>query len=134
MKTGLKPGCRFIRELLFKKGFDGRSLGYSRTLLLNGFLIATIPIGYQDGYTRRLSNRAQVIVNGVIVPVVGRISMDWTIIDVTDVPDVKLEDEVILIGEQNQKKISAEDLARKTGTISYEITCGIDRRVQRCYV
>jgi len=97
-------------------------------------LIATVPIGYQDGYTRRLSNCGQVIVNGVLVPVVGRISMDWTIIDVTDVPNIKLDDRVILIGEQNQLKVSAEDLAGKTGTISYEITCGIDRRVRRIYV
>ncbi len=97
-------------------------------------MIATVPIGYQDGYTRRLSNCGQVIVYGVFVPVVGRISMDWTIVDVTDVPDVRLDDKVILIGEQNQLKVSAEDLAKKTGTISYEITCGIDRRVSRIYV
>jgi alanine racemase len=60
--------------------------------------------------------------------------MDWTIIDVTDVPGAKLGDEVILIGEQNGLKIDAEELARLTDTISYEITCGIDRRVERRYV
>jgi len=113
----------------------GESLGYSRTFVTErNSLIATIPIGYQDGYTRKLSNCGQVIVKGVFVPVVGRISMDWTIIDVTDVPGVQLDDKVILIGEQSGTKVSAEDLAAKTGTISYEITCGIDRRVRRIYV
>ncbi len=80
------------------------------------------------------SNRGQVIINGVFAPVVGRISMDWIILDVTDVQNVKAEDEVILIGEQNNLKITAEDLAKLDDTISYEITCGINRRVPRKYV
>ena len=65
---------------------------------------------------------------------VGRISMDWTILDVTGIPHVKLDDEVIIIGEQNGLKITAEEIAQKTDTISYEITCGINRRVVRKYV
>jgi len=135
-KPELKPVLSlYTRITNLKKIPKGESLGYSRTFVTEkNSLIATVPIGYQDGYTRRLSNCGQVIVNGVLVPVVGRISMDWTIIDVTDVPNIKLDDRVILIGEQNQLKVSAEDLAGKTGTISYEITCGIDRRVRRIYV
>jgi len=135
-KPELKPVLSlYTRITNLKKIPKGESLGYSRTFVTEkNSLIATVPIGYQDGYTRRLSNCGQVIVNGVLVPVVGRISMDWTIIDVTDVPNIKLDDRVILIGEQNQFRVSAEDLAGKTGTISYEITCGIDRRVRRIYV
>jgi len=135
-KPELKPVMAlYTRISSLKKVPKGESLGYGRTFFTDrNSLIATIPIGYQDGYTRRLSNCGQVIVNGALAPVVGRISMDWTIIDVTDVPNVKLEDRVILIGEQNGQKIFAEDLARKTGTISYEITCGINRRVRRIYV
>jgi len=135
-KPELKPVLSlYTRITNLKKIPKGESLGYSRTFVTEkNSLIATVPIGYQDGYTRRLSNCGQVIVNSVLVPVVGRISMDWTIIDVTDVPNIKLDDRVILIGEQNQLKVSAEDLAGKTGTISYEITCGIDRRVRRIYV
>jgi len=135
-KPELKPVMSlYTRINNLKKVPKGESLGYGRTFVTRrNSLIATIPIGYQDGFTRRLSNCGQVIVNGVLAPVVGRISMDWTIIDVTDVPNVKPDDRVILIGEQNGQKIFAEDLARKTETISYEITCGIDRRVRRIYV
>ena len=135
-KPELKPVMSLYSRITNLKTVPkGESLGYSRTFVTErNSLIATIPIGYQDGYTRKLSNCGQVIVKGVFVPVVGRISMDWTIIDVTDVPGVQLDDKVILIGEQSGTKVSAEDLAAKTGTISYEITCGIDRRVRRIYV
>jgi alanine racemase len=110
----------------------GESLGYGRTFSTKrDSLIATIPIGYHDGYRRSLSNTSRVIVNGVFAPVVGRISMDWTIIDVTDVPDVKVEDEVILIGSSGGLSVTAEELAAEIGTISYEITCGLNRRVRR---
>jgi alanine racemase len=119
----------------FKHVRKGESLGYSRAFTTRrDSVIATVPVGYHDGYTRRLSNLGRVIINGTYAPVVGKISMDWTIIDVTDVPGAKLGDEVILIGEQNGLKIDAEELARLTDTISYEITCGIDRRVERRYV
>ncbi len=118
-----------------KKVPKGETLGYSRTFTTEkDSLIATIPIGYQDGFSRRLSNKGRVLINGDFAPIVGRISMDWTILDVTDIPNVNINDEVILIGEQNDKKITAEELARLTETISYEITCGIDRRVTRIYV
>ncbi len=113
----------------------GETLGYSRTFETEReSLIATIPIGYQDGYARGLSNRSKVLINGKFANVVGRISMDWTILDVTDIKNVKLGDEVILMGEQDRLKISAAELAGYTDTISYEITCGINRRVLRKYV
>ncbi|CAN5298171.1 alanine racemase [soil metagenome] len=135
-----KPELRAVMSLYtkishIKKVPKGESLGYSRTFITErDSLIATIPIGYHDGYSRSFSNRGQVIINGVFAPVVGRISMDWTILDVTDVQNVKVNDEVILIGEQNNLKITAEDLAKSDDTISYEITCGINRRVPRKYV
>jgi alanine racemase len=114
---------------------EGETLGYGRTFRTEKeSLIATIPIGYQDGYSRVLSNTGRVIVGGAVVPVVGRISMDWTLIDVSDVPNAGVGDEVILIGERDGLSIPAEELARKTDTISYEITCGINRRVVRRYV
>lgn len=112
----------------------GETLGYSRTFRVDqDSLIATIPIGYQDGYPRGLSNSGRVLVNGKFARVVGRISMDWTLIDVTDIEKVKIGDEVVLIGEQNALKIEAEELAQQTGTISYEITCGIHKRVPRVF-
>lgn len=97
-------------------------------------LIATIPIGYQDGFARSLSNCGRVIINNCFAPVVGRVSMDWTIVDVTSVPNVKVDDEVIIIGSNNGLSITAEELARKTGTISYEITCRINYRIPKKYV
>ncbi|HKP69663.1 MAG TPA: alanine racemase [Pyrinomonadaceae bacterium] len=113
----------------------GDSVGYGRTFVAaRDSLIATIPIGYQDGYSRPLSNVGRAIVRGCYAPVAGRISMDWTTLDVTDVTDATIGDEVILIGEQGGLQVLAEDLAKPTGTISYEITCGINRRVPRRYL
>jgi len=113
----------------------GDTLGYGRTFTARkDSIIATIPIGYQDGYSRGLSNSGRVIINNKFAPVVGRVSMDWTIIDVSEIESVKLNDEVILIGKSDDKVIKTEELAEKTATISYEITCGINRRVPRIYV
>lgn len=115
--------------------YEGDTLGYGRTFTAKkDSVIATIPIGYQDGYSRGLSNCGRVIINDQFAPVVGRVSMDWTIVDVTEIENVKINDEVILIGQTNDKVIKTEELAEKTATISYEITCGINRRVPRIYV
>ncbi len=109
----------------------GETIGYGCTFEASRrSLIATLPIGYHDGYMRGLSNRAHVIVRGRFAPVVGRVSMDLTLIDVTDVPGVEIDDQVTLLG----LKIPAEDLARIVGTLSYEVTCGISERVPRLYV
>lgn len=135
-KPQLKPVMSIYTQISqIKKVPKGESIGYSRTFVTRrDSLIATIPIGYQDGFPRSLSNCGQVLIHDCFAPVVGRVSMDWTIIDITDVPDVKVDDQVIVIGISKTLNISAEDLAKKTGTISYEITCGIDRRVTRKYV
>ncbi|MGI8669355.1 MAG: alanine racemase [Aridibacter sp.] len=135
-KPILKPILSLHTKIAYlKKVPANESIGYGRTFMTKReSLIATIPIGYQDGFHRKLSNCGQVIINDTFAPIVGRISMDWTMLDVTDVPNVKVDDEVILIGRQNEKKISAADIAKKLDTISYEITCGISRRVPRKYV
>ena len=116
----------------------GETIGYGCTFEASRrSLIATLPVGYHDGYMRGLSNRAHVIVRGVYAPVVGRISMDLTLIDVTNVPDIKLDEQVTLLGwnrQQPELKIPAEDLARIAGTLSYEVTCGVSERVPRVYV
>jgi alanine racemase len=136
IKPNLKPVMSLHTRIAHLKNVpNGETLGYSRTFLTErDSVIATVPIGYRDGYRRSLSNRGRVIVKDSFAPVVGRISMDWTIIDVTEIRDVKINDEVILIGEQNERKITAEELAEKIDTISYEITCGINWRVLRKYV
>ncbi|MGI8466891.1 MAG: alanine racemase [Pyrinomonadaceae bacterium] len=123
------------RISLLKRVPKGETVGYSRTFKTErDSIIATVPIGYQDGYPRALSNNGRVIVGGVCAKVAGRISMDWTLIDVTDVPNVKINDEVILIGEQNNLRVTAEEIAAQSGTISYEVTCGINRRVERKFL
>jgi len=136
LKPDLKPVMSLHTRIAHLKNVPkGETIGYSRTFLTErDSIIATIPIGYEDGYRRSLSNCGRVIIGGFYAPVVGRISMDWTILDVTEISGVKINDPVILIGEQNELKIAAEELAEKTGTISYEITCGINRRVTRKYV
>ena len=108
-KPELKPVMSvFSRIGHLKRVPKGETLGYGRTFLTSrDSLIATVPIGYEDGLPRVLSNNGRVIVNGRFAPMVGRISMDWTIIDVTDIPNVKLEDEVVIIGEQNTLKVLA---------------------------
>jgi alanine racemase len=113
---------------------QGETVGYGCTFEASRkSLIATLPVGYDDGYMRALSNRAHVVVRGVFAPVVGRISMDLTLIDVTDVPGVSLEDEVTLFGDAGVHQIHVEDLAKIVGTLSYEITCRVGERVPRVY-
>lgn len=110
-------------------------LGYGGTFVTKReSRIATLPIGYEDGLRRALSNRGQVLVRGQLVPIVGRVSMDLTLVDVTDIPEAAVGDDVMIIGKQAASQITAEDLAAHIGTISYEVTCGISDRVPRIYV
>ncbi len=96
-------------------------------------VIATIPVGYADGYARLLSNKSSVLINGKSAPQVGRVCMDLTMIDVTGISDVSVGDEVVLVGKQGRKEIQAKDLSEKTNTIPYEILCGIGNRTTRIY-
>jgi alanine racemase len=95
--------------------------------------IAILPIGYADGFSRRLSNRGQVLVHGRRAGIVGLVCMDMVMIDVTDVPGVIVGDEVVLIGRQGQEEITATEMANWTGTIPYEVLCSIGPRVPRLY-
>ena len=124
----------FSKIMLLKRVPPGETLGYGATFQTQrDSLIATIPLGYDDGYSRALSNKGRVIVRGQFAPVVGRVSMDLTLIDVTDVGGVSQDDRVTLLGSDGERSISAEDLGELAGTISYEITCGISNRVPRVY-
>jgi alanine racemase len=122
------------RIMLLKKVPAGEKLGYGTTFVTKrDSLIATLPIGYDDGYVRALSNRGQVIVREQFAPVAGRVSMDLTLIDVTEITGVALDDQVVLLGADGNKRITAEEIGATAGTISYEITCGISNRVPRIY-
>lgn len=96
-------------------------------------MIATLPVGYADGYTRMLSNRGEVLVRGRRAPVAGRVSMDLVSVDVTGIPGVVVGDEVILLGRQQGERIAAEEIAEKIGTIPYEVFCSVSSRVPRIY-
>lgn len=134
-KPDLKRVMSFHTKIsLLKQVPANEPIGYGLTFKTKrASLIASLPVGYNDGYPRVLSNRAKVIVKNHYAPVVGRISMDWTLVDLTDVPGVQLGDEVLLIGEKDGMEVSVEELARLCDTISYEITCGIGKRVYRIY-
>jgi len=116
----------------------GETIGYGCTFEASRrSLIATVPIGYHDGYMRGLSNRAHVIVRHSFAPVVGRVSMDLTLVDVTVVEGVEVDDRVTLLGMDepgSELNVTAEDLARISGTLSYEVTCGVSSRVPRNYI
>lgn len=135
-KPDLKPVLSLYTKIAHLKNVSkGETLGYGRTFTTKkDSVIATIPIGYQDGFIRALSNRGRVIINKTYAPIVGRISMDWTLVDVTEIENVKIDDMVTLIGKEDNLEITAEQIAKINNTISYEITCGINRRVTRKYV
>ncbi len=135
-KIELKPAMTFKTSILrLKKMPTGSTLGYGGTFSTQReSLIAILPVGYADGYPRLLSNQGSVLVKGQRAPVVGRISMDLTLVDVTDVPAVRAGEEVVLIGSQGSENITAEEVADWAQTISYEIFCGISNRVPRVYL
>jgi alanine racemase len=135
--VGLKPVMSVrSRITLLKWVPQGETIGYGCTYEASRkTLVATLPIGYNDGYVRGLSNRGRVVVRGTYASVIGRVSMDLTMIDVTNVPGVELGDVVTLLGhDDGALSVPAEDVAKTVGTLSYEITCGISDRVPRIYV
>jgi alanine racemase len=135
-RADLHPVLSLVTRIAFLKTVPrGVPISYGRTFTTKReSRIATIPVGYADGYPRALSNRGEALVRGVRVPVAGRVCMDATMLDVTDVPGAAEGDEVVLIGEGGGERITAEDIAAKAGTIPYEILCGISARVPRVYV
>lgn len=135
-KINLKPALTLKTKVVhIKKMKKDMYISYGRTFkTVKESVIATLPIGYADGYTRLLTGKAQVIINGKLAPVVGRICMDQCMVDVTEVGSVNVGDEVILIGEQQGVKFNADNIASLLGTINYEVICMIKTRVPRVYV
>jgi alanine racemase len=122
------------RVLTVKEVAAGEAVGYMGTFVTKArSRIAVLPVGYADGYPRLLSNRARVIVGGEYAPVVGRVSMDLTIVDVSHIHGVAVGDEVILIGASGGKGVDAVELARLCESVPYEILCGLSQRVPRVY-
>jgi alanine racemase len=133
---GFKPVMSLKAKIIHLKTINkGQSVGYGRSFIACGpTKVATIPLGYADGLRRSLSNTWNVIVGGVKAKIIGKICMDQTMIDVTGVENVQLGDEVIVMGGSQNEEISAGEMADALNTISYELLCGIAKRVPRVYL
>lgn len=132
----LKPVMSVKANIIhLKKVPAGTTISYGRKwTATRDSLIATIPLGYADGFPRPYSAKGKVIVNGVMAPLAGNICMDQCMIDVTNVPYVRLGDEVTIIGKDGIHEILADDIASATGTINYEIVCAFGQRLPKVYV
>ncbi|KIE41284.1 alanine racemase [Geobacter anodireducens] len=136
-KMALKPIMRLRSSIALLKWVEpGTSISYARRFTApDRRLVASIPVGYADGYSRSLTNRAEVVVRGRRAPVVGTVCMDWIMADVTHISGVTVGDEVTLLGcDREGNCVRAEELAEWAGTIPYEIFCGISKRVPRIYL
>ncbi len=123
------------RIISMKEIGAGRPLGYGGSFVTKRTSrIAALPVGYADGYNRGLSNRGRVIVRGSYAPIVGLVSMDLTLVDVTDISGAEVGDEVLLIGSSSSCHVTAPEIAQTCGTIPYEILCAISKRVPRKFI
>ena len=131
----LKPALTLKTRIVFlKKVPAGRTISYGRTYTTKReTTIATLPVGYADGYSRFLSNNAEVLIEGRRAPVVGRICMDQTMVDVGDIPHPEIGQEVVLIGPsgQGEDRLSVEEIAKRMGTIPHEVISRLGKRVHR---
>jgi len=136
-RLSLRPVMRLKSRIAMLKWVEpGTTISYGRRFTASRrSLIASVPVGYADGYPRALTNKGEALVRGERVPVVGTVCMDWIMLDVTGLDGVMVDDEVLLMGEDQQgNSIRAEELAKWAGTIPYEILCGISKRVPRVYL
>jgi alanine racemase len=109
-------------------------IGYGRTVITQREMpVALIPVGYGDGYHRLMSNRGAALINGIRVPIVGRVSMDQIIVDVSEAGAVQVDDEVVLLGAHGGERITADDIACWAETINYEVTTSLLARLPRVY-
>lgn len=127
----LKSHVAFVKTV--QKGF---TVSYGSTYVTDKetTVLATVPVGYGDGYPRALSNKGRVLIHGQYAPIVGRVCMDQMMVDVTDIPNVKQGDTVTLIGKDGNNRISVEEVADNAYSFNYEFCCGINKRVPRVYI
>lgn len=135
LSEGYEPVLSFKSRIVFAKDVAaGASISYNRSFIAPcAMKVATIPVGYGDGYLRSLSNKAEVLIKGIRCRILGNITMDMSMVDISAVPDARVGDEVVLIGRQGGQEIRAKELADKAGTIDYELTTLLMPRVPRFY-
>ncbi len=131
----VKPVVEWIAKVVYVKTLPaGRKISYGGTYTTTrDTRIATLPVGYADGYRRCLSDGGYVLLHGKKAPIIGRVCMDQLMVDVTDIPQVQIGDHAVLIGRSGAEAITVDDMAKWVGTINYEIICGISRRIPRVY-
>jgi len=131
----VRPAMRWVAKISHVKTLpEGREISYGGTFVTEKkTVVATVPVGYADGYPRCLSNIGQVLVGGNRAPIIGRICMDQFMIDVTDIPGVSLGCEVTLVGRDGDEYLSMEEVSEKAYSFNYELPCRISRRVPRIY-
>ena len=131
----LRPALRWESRVTHLKTLEpGREIGYGGTYTTTRpTRVATIPVGYADGYRRNLSGRFHVLIRGKKAPILGRICMDQMMVDVTHIPDVRPDDRVVLVGRDGDETITVEEIAARGDSFNYEFVCGISRRVPRVY-
>ena len=136
LNFNIKPVLTWKTRIIHLKEVDENEyIGYGKNYkTTRKTVVATLPVGYADGYSRGLSNKGKVIINGKLAPIIGNVCMDQFMVDVTDIPDVKLDNEVILLGSDGDVKFDADDMAEMLNTISYEVLCLIGRRAPRVYI
>jgi alanine racemase len=132
----LEPVMSFKSRLVQVRDLPaGASISYGRTFVTRrATRLGVVPVGYGHGYSWLLSNRGHMLVNGSLAPIVGRVTMDLTMLDLTDLPPAQVGDEVVLFGEQNGTSLSLEEVARGSETLPYEVMCTIGKRVTRIYL
>ena len=131
----VKPVMEWIAKVVYVKTLPaGRQISYGGCYTTTReTVVATLPVGYADGYRRSLTDKGHVLLHGKKAPIIGRICMDQMMVDVTDIPGVKIGDHAVLIGRSGDEEITVDYLAALTGTLNYEIICGISRRTPRVY-
>ena len=134
--VNLKPALSLISHVTFVKEVEaGTPISYGGTFIAEKKMrVATVPVGYGDGYARGLSNQADVLIHGQRARILGRVCMDQFMVDVTDIPDVKFMDRVVLIGYDKDEHISVEELSGICGRFNYEFVCCLGRRIPRVYM
>ena len=131
----LKPVLSLVSHVIFVKTVEpGTSISYGGTFVApKQMRVATIPVGYGDGYPRSLSNKGSVLIHGKRARILGRVCMDQFMVDVTDIPDVEFMDQAVLIGEDQDDRITVEELAELSGRFNYEFVCCLGKRIPRVY-
>ena len=131
----LQPALSWSSRVTCVKQLEaGREISYGGTYVTTKpTVVATIPVGYADGYRRSLSGKFYVLIHGKKAPILGRICMDQMMVDVTDIPGTQVGDKVVLVGQDGEETITMEEISAAADTFNYEFVCGISRRVPRYY-